>query len=81
MIKDECILCLFFFFLWAYFEVADGSGMMSMVLWNSLCPEWYNSVKVGTVLLLEQYAIKTSYPFKTQPTPGDSQMKRFATIG
>jgi len=54
---------------------------MSMVLWNSLCPEWYNSVKVGTVLLLEQYAIKTSYPFKTQPTPGDSQMKRFATIG
>ncbi|NXS60124.1 RADX protein, partial [Brachypteracias leptosomus] len=64
----------------AYFEVADGSGMTSMVLWNSLCPEWYNSLKVGTVLLLEQYAIKASYPFKTQPTPGDSQMKRFATI-
>uniref|UniRef100_A0A8C4UAW8 RPA1 related single stranded DNA binding protein, X-linked n=1 Tax=Falco tinnunculus TaxID=100819 RepID=A0A8C4UAW8_FALTI len=64
----------------AYFEVADGSGMMSMVLWNSLCPEWYNSIKVGTVLLLEEYAIKASYPFKTQPTPGDSQMKRFATI-
>ncbi|XP_064015625.1 RPA-related protein RADX [Pogoniulus pusillus] len=64
----------------AYFEVADGSGMMSVVLWNSLCPEWYNSMKVGTVLLLEQYAIKNSYPFKTQPTPGDSQMKRFTTI-
>ncbi|NXX73778.1 RADX protein, partial [Urocolius indicus] len=64
----------------AYFEVADASGMMSMVLWNSLCPEWYNSMKVGTVLLLEQYAIKNSYPFKTQPTPGDSQMKRFTTI-
>uniref|UniRef100_A0A8C3VDT1 RPA1 related single stranded DNA binding protein, X-linked n=1 Tax=Catharus ustulatus TaxID=91951 RepID=A0A8C3VDT1_CATUS len=64
----------------AYFEVADGSGMMSMVLWNSLCPEWYHSMKVGTVLLLAKYAIKTSYPFKTQPTPGDSQMKRFATI-
>ncbi|XP_032052307.1 RPA-related protein RADX [Aythya fuligula] len=64
----------------AYFEVADSSGMISMVLWNSLCPEWYNSMKVGTVLLLEQYAIKNSYPFKTQPTPGDSQMKRFATI-
>uniref|UniRef100_A0A8C8R6M9 RPA1 related single stranded DNA binding protein, X-linked n=1 Tax=Pelusios castaneus TaxID=367368 RepID=A0A8C8R6M9_9SAUR len=64
----------------AYFEVADSSGMMSMVLWNSLCPEWYNSMKIGTVLLLEQYGIKTSYPFKTQPTPGDSQMKRFTTI-
>uniref|UniRef100_A0A669QP42 RPA1 related single stranded DNA binding protein, X-linked n=1 Tax=Phasianus colchicus TaxID=9054 RepID=A0A669QP42_PHACC len=64
----------------AYFEVADGSGMMSMVLWNSLCPEWYNSINVGTVLLLEQYAVKDSYPFKTQPTPRDSQMKRFTTI-
>ncbi|XP_039427865.1 RPA-related protein RADX [Corvus cornix cornix] len=64
----------------AYFEVADGSGMMSMVLWNSLCPEWYHSMKVGTVLLLDKYTIKTSYPFKTHPTPGDSQMKRFATI-
>uniref|UniRef100_A0A8D0HBV5 RPA1 related single stranded DNA binding protein, X-linked n=1 Tax=Sphenodon punctatus TaxID=8508 RepID=A0A8D0HBV5_SPHPU len=64
----------------AYFEVADNSGMMSMVLWNSLCPEWYNIMKVGTVLLIEKYAVKTSYPFKTLPTPGDSQMKRFATI-
>ncbi|XP_061454594.1 RPA-related protein RADX isoform X2 [Rhineura floridana] len=64
----------------AYFEVADHSGMMSMVLWNSLCPEWYNSMKIGTVLLLEQYAIKTSYPFKTQPTPGDLHMKRFSSI-
>ncbi|XP_053130289.1 RPA-related protein RADX isoform X2 [Hemicordylus capensis] len=64
----------------AYFEVADHSGMMSMVLWNSLCPEWYNSMEIGTVLLLEQYAIKTSYPFKTQPTPGDLHMKRFSSI-
>ncbi|XP_033920014.1 RPA-related protein RADX [Melopsittacus undulatus] len=64
----------------AYFEVADDSGMMSMVLWNSLCPEWYKSMKVGTVLLLEQYGVKNSYPFKTQPTPGDSQMKIFSSI-
>ncbi|XP_074864010.1 RPA-related protein RADX isoform X2 [Carettochelys insculpta] len=64
----------------AYFEVADSSGMMSMVLWNSLCPEWYKSMKINTVLLLEQYGVKTSFPFKTQPTPRDSQMKRFTTI-
>uniref|UniRef100_A0A8D0DX07 RPA1 related single stranded DNA binding protein, X-linked n=1 Tax=Salvator merianae TaxID=96440 RepID=A0A8D0DX07_SALMN len=64
----------------AYFEVADQSGMMSMVLWNSLCPEWYNSMKIGSVLLLERYIVKTSYPFKTQPTPGDLHMKRFSTI-
>ncbi|XP_054851699.1 RPA-related protein RADX [Eublepharis macularius] len=64
----------------AYFEVADHSGMMSMVLWNSLCLEWYNSMKIGTVLLLEHYAVKTSYPFKTQPTPGDLHMKRLSSI-
>ncbi|XP_048370720.1 RPA-related protein RADX isoform X2 [Sphaerodactylus townsendi] len=64
----------------AYFEVADHSGMMSMILWNSLCLEWYNSMEIGTVLLLEQYAVKTSYPFKTQPTPGDLHMKRFSSI-
>ncbi|XP_067327792.1 RPA-related protein RADX isoform X2 [Anolis sagrei] len=64
----------------AYFEVADRSGMMSMVLWNSLCPEWYHSLKIGAVLLLEQYAIKSSYPFKTQAAPGDSRMERFSSI-
>ncbi|XP_060105385.1 RPA-related protein RADX [Heteronotia binoei] len=64
----------------AYFEVADHSGMMSLVLWNSLCLEWYNSLKTGTVLLLEQYAVKPSYPFKTQPSPGDLHMKRFSSI-
>nr|XP_056715560.1 RPA-related protein RADX [Euleptes europaea] len=64
----------------AYFEVADHSGMMSVVLWNSLCLEWYSSMKIGTVLLLHQYAVKTSYPFKTQPTPGDLHMKRFSSI-
>ncbi|XP_044283195.1 RPA-related protein RADX [Varanus komodoensis] len=64
----------------AYFEVADPSGMMSMVLWSSLCPEWYRSMKTGTVLLLEQYGVKASYPFKTQPTPGDLHMKRFSSL-
>ncbi|XP_066496198.1 RPA-related protein RADX isoform X2 [Tiliqua scincoides] len=64
----------------AYFEVADHSGMTSMVLWNSLCPEWYNRMKVGTVLLLEQYTIKPSFLCKTQPTPRDLHLKRFSLI-
>ncbi|XP_062998112.1 RPA-related protein RADX [Elgaria multicarinata webbii] len=64
----------------AYFEVADHSGMTSVVLWNSLCPEWYNSMKIGMVVLLQQYVVKTNYAFKTNPTPGDSNMKRFSSI-
>ncbi|XP_030065128.1 RPA-related protein RADX isoform X2 [Microcaecilia unicolor] len=64
----------------AYFEVADHSGMVSMVLWNALCPEWFKRLKVGTVLLLQQYTIKQSYPYRTQPTPGNSEMKRLTGI-
>nr|XP_033801483.1 RPA-related protein RADX [Geotrypetes seraphini]XP_033801484.1 RPA-related protein RADX [Geotrypetes seraphini]XP_033801485.1 RPA-related protein RADX [Geotrypetes seraphini]XP_033801486.1 RPA-related protein RADX [Geotrypetes seraphini]XP_033801487.1 RPA-related protein RADX [Geotrypetes seraphini]XP_033801488.1 RPA-related protein RADX [Geotrypetes seraphini] len=64
----------------AYFEVADHSGMISMVLWNALCPEWFKRLKVGTVLFLQQYTIKQSYPYRTQPTPGNSEMKRLTGI-
>ncbi|XP_042196724.1 RPA-related protein RADX isoform X2 [Callorhinchus milii] len=64
----------------AYFEVADKSGMMPMVLWNSLCPEWYQSLNIGTVLLLHRYAVKPSYQKRTWATPFDPQMKSFRTI-
>lgn len=63
----------------AYFEVADYSGIASMVLWNSLCPEWYNSIEIGTVLLLERYTIKPSFRRrKTQSSPEDLHLKRFS---
>eukprot|EP00079_Xenopus_tropicalis_P010057 XP_002934581.2 PREDICTED: uncharacterized protein CXorf57 homolog [Xenopus tropicalis] len=64
----------------AYFEVADYSGMMSVVLWNELCPEWYNTLQVGSVILLQQYAVKPSYQSRTLPTPGDSQVKRLPSV-
>ncbi|XP_077141325.1 RPA-related protein RADX isoform X4 [Ranitomeya variabilis] len=64
----------------AYFEVADHSGMMSLVLWNSLCPEWYNTLQVNNVVLLQQYAVKKSYVSRTLPTPGNSQVKRLPSL-
>ncbi|XP_018088518.1 RPA-related protein RADX isoform X2 [Xenopus laevis] len=64
----------------AYFEVADYSGMMTMVLWNELCPEWYNTLQVGNVILLQQYSVKPSYQNRTFPTPGDSQVKRLPSV-
>ncbi|KAM3910631.1 RPA-related protein RADX [Leptodactylus fuscus] len=64
----------------AYFEVADHSGMMSLVLWNSLCLEWYNTLQVGHVVVLHQYAVKKSYMRRTLPTPGNSQVKRLPTL-
>ncbi|XP_043913181.1 RPA-related protein RADX [Protopterus annectens] len=63
-----------------YFEVADCSGMMSMVMWNDLCLEWYNSIYVGSVLFIQQYTVKPSYQHRTWPTPGDPQMKVFKTV-
>ncbi|XP_075691981.1 RPA-related protein RADX isoform X2 [Rhinoderma darwinii] len=64
----------------AYFDVADHSGMMSLVLWNFLCPEWYNTLQVGNVVLLHQYAVKKSFVCRTLPTPGNSQVKRLPSL-
>ncbi|KAG9338922.1 hypothetical protein JZ751_024312 [Albula glossodonta] len=64
----------------AYFEVADQSGSMSMVLWNALCPEWYQRLNVGTVLYLQNYTLKKSYQNRSRPTLPDTKMKTFTSI-
>ncbi|XP_063793431.1 RPA-related protein RADX isoform X2 [Pseudophryne corroboree] len=64
----------------AYFEVADHSGRMSLVLWNSLCPEWYNTLQIGKVILLQQYVLKKSYPNRTLPTSENTQVKRLPSL-
>ncbi|KAL6463066.1 hypothetical protein MHYP_G00274570 [Metynnis hypsauchen] len=51
----------------AYFEVADQSGVMSMVLWNDLCPEWYHRLVVGSVVYLQHYSLKKSYQNRSRP--------------
>ncbi|XP_053329607.1 RPA-related protein RADX [Spea bombifrons] len=64
----------------AYIEVADYSGMMSLVLWNSLCPEWFNTLQIGRVILLQNYTVKKGYPKRTLPTSGNSQVKRLPSL-
>ncbi|XP_068107153.1 RPA-related protein RADX isoform X2 [Hyperolius riggenbachi] len=64
----------------AYFEVADHSGMRSVVMWNALCPEWYNTLQVGNVVFLQQYVVKKSYAKRTFPTPGNLQVKRLPNL-
>lgn len=64
----------------AYCEVADQSGMMSLILWNSMCFEWFQSLRVGTVILLRQYSVKLSYPSRIRPVPRNPQMNTFTTI-
>ncbi|XP_049979978.1 RPA-related protein RADX [Alexandromys fortis] len=63
-----------------YLEVADSSGMVSVIMWNSMCLEWYKSLKVGLILLLQDYTVKKSHPFRIQPDPVDPQMKLISTI-
>ncbi|KAI5278201.1 Rpa-Related Protein Radx [Manis pentadactyla] len=64
----------------AFLEVADSSGTVSVIMWNTLCPEWYKRLRVGLVLLLQHYSVKKSYPFRMQPLPVDPQSKRISTI-
>ncbi|KAF4026632.1 hypothetical protein G4228_018809 [Cervus hanglu yarkandensis] len=63
-----------------FLEVADSSGTVSVIMWNTLCPEWYKSLHVGLVLLLQDYSVKKSYPFRMQPLPVDPQIKLISTM-
>lgn len=71
----------FFSILQAYFEVADQSGTMSLVLWNELCPEWYQRLNVGTVLYLQNYTLKQSYQNRSRPHIDNHRMKSFHSVG
>ncbi|XP_057574962.1 RPA-related protein RADX [Hippopotamus amphibius kiboko] len=63
-----------------FLEVADSSGTVSVILWNALCPEWYKSLHVGLVLLLQDYSVKKSYSLRMQPLPVDPQIKLISTM-
>lgn len=65
----------------AYFEVADQSGTMSLVLWNELCPEFYQGLNVGTVLYLQNYSLKQSYSNRSRPQMDHYRIKSFNSVG
>ncbi|KAM9789008.1 RPA-related protein RADX [Neosynchiropus ocellatus] len=64
----------------AYFEVADHSGTMSLVLWNDLCPQFYQRICVGTVLHLQNYVMKSSYSKRTRPQMDHYRLKYFKSV-
>ncbi|XP_041808385.1 RPA-related protein RADX isoform X2 [Chelmon rostratus] len=64
----------------AYFEVADQSGTMSLVLWNELCPEFYQRLNVGTVLYVQNYTLKPSYSNRSHPQMDHHRMKTFNSV-
>lgn len=64
----------------AYFEVADQSGTMSLVLWNELCPKFYQKLNVGTVLYLQNYTLKQSYSNRSHPQMDHHRMKTFNSV-
>lgn len=65
----------------AYFEVADQSGVMSMVLWNDLCLEWYHKLLVGSVVYLQSYSLKKSYQNRSRPQISQLSLITFRSTG
>ncbi|KAG1958290.1 RPA-related protein RADX isoform X4 [Pimephales promelas] len=63
-----------------YCEVADQSGVMSMVVWNDLCLEWFNRLTVGSVLYLQQYSLKHSYQKRSRPQIHTLSLMAFHSI-
>ncbi|XP_069042628.1 RPA-related protein RADX isoform X2 [Lepisosteus oculatus] len=49
----------------ATLEVADATAQAAVVLWNSLCLDWYRSLEPGLVLRLRNYRVKESYSSRT----------------
>ncbi|KAM9501111.1 RPA-related protein RADX [Clarias gariepinus] len=45
----------------AELQVADGSMRVCVVLWNSICLDWYRCLQPGQVLRLSMYRVKDSY--------------------
>ncbi|KAK9536306.1 hypothetical protein VZT92_006099 [Zoarces viviparus] len=63
-----------------YFEVADQSGTMSLVLWNELCPDFFQRLSVGTVLYIQNYVLKPSYSNRSHPQMDHYRMKMFRSV-
>ncbi|KAJ3589671.1 hypothetical protein NHX12_010514 [Muraenolepis orangiensis] len=61
----------------AYFEVADQSGAMSLVLWSELCLDWYHSLHVGAVLYLHNYTVRNSYAHRSRPQMDHHHLRIF----
>ncbi|KAI5104185.1 hypothetical protein C0J45_5811 [Silurus meridionalis] len=45
----------------AELQVADGSMSVCVVLWNSVCLDWYRRLQPGQVLRVSRYRVKDSY--------------------
>ncbi|XP_042583023.1 RPA-related protein RADX [Cyprinus carpio] len=49
----------------AELQVADGSSSACVVLWNTVCLEWYRILHPGQVVRLCRYRVKDSYSSRT----------------
>ncbi|XP_078389895.1 RPA-related protein RADX-like [Cetorhinus maximus] len=54
----------------AKFLVADKSWSVTVVLWNSLCMDWYRHLEPGMVIRLHNYIVKKSYATRMGQNPG-----------
>uniref|UniRef100_UPI00398E9515 RPA-related protein RADX-like isoform X2 n=1 Tax=Pristiophorus japonicus TaxID=55135 RepID=UPI00398E9515 len=54
----------------AKFLVADKSGSATVVLWNTMCMNWYRSLEPEMVIHLHNYIVKESYATRMGQDPG-----------
>ncbi|XP_013856428.1 uncharacterized protein CXorf57 [Austrofundulus limnaeus] len=45
----------------AVLQVSDPTGSLSVVLWNSVCVDWYRCLKPGDIISLRRYRVKRHY--------------------
>ena len=50
----------------AYFELDDGSGRVTAVMWYKACRTYYNIIHVGDVIALENYRVRAATNFSLE---------------
>lgn len=54
-------LCVSLLYSQAELLVADGTSSACVVLWNTLCLDWYRTLQPGQVVKLSHYRVKESF--------------------
>lgn len=60
--------------LQAVLQVCDPTGSVSVVLWNSVCVDWYRCLKPGDIISLRRYRVKRHYQVEEEDIGAHTHM-------
>lgn len=59
----------------AVVQVCDNTGSVCVVLWNSVCVNWYCHLKPGDIISLSHYRVKRCFQAETEDIGKPTRMR------